>query len=45
MMGAGGGGRGAGGRSDDEVTRESFLIEDPDEDVWGVAKAADDQYE
>jgi uncharacterized protein YukE len=44
MMGAGGG-RGAGGRSDDEVTRESFLIEDPDEDVWGVAKAADDQYE
>lgn len=44
MMGAGGG-RGGGGKSDDEVTRESFLVEDPDEDVWGVAKAADDLYE
>ncbi|WP_133884068.1 hypothetical protein [Glycomyces sp. NRRL B-16210] len=38
----GGGGRGAGGGSDDEVTRESFLTEDPDEDVWGIAKLEGD---
>jgi uncharacterized protein YukE len=44
MMGAGGG-RCAGGKTDDEVTRESFLVEDPDEDVWGIGKAADDRYE
>ncbi|GAA2299879.1 hypothetical protein GCM10009853_065230 [Glycomyces scopariae] len=42
---AGGGARGAGGGSDDETSRESKLIEDPDEDVWGIAKAADDRYE
>jgi hypothetical protein len=44
MMGAGGG-RGAGGNQDNEVERESFLVEDPEEDVWGIAKAADDLYE
>lgn len=38
MMGAGGG-RGAGGADqDNEVERESFLTEDPEEDVWGIAK-------
>jgi hypothetical protein len=40
---AGGGGRGAGGRADDEVERESFLVEDPEEDVWGIGKD-DDPY-
>ncbi|MCC3764675.1 hypothetical protein K3N28_16580 [Glycomyces sp. TRM65418] len=44
MMGAGGG-RGAGSAPDDETTRESTLTEDPDEDVWGIAEAADDRYE
>jgi len=42
MMGAGGG-RGAGGKTDDEVTRESILTEDPDEDVWGIG-SEDDPY-
>ncbi|MBO3734244.1 hypothetical protein [Glycomyces niveus] len=37
MMGAGGG-RGAGGNQDNEVERESFLTEDPEDDVWGIAK-------
>jgi uncharacterized protein YukE len=46
MMGAGsGGGRGAAGGADDGHERESTLVEDPDEDVWGIAKAADDLYE
>ncbi len=44
MMGAGGG-RGAGGQNENEVERESFLTEDPDEDVWGIGKAADDLFE
>lgn len=44
MMGAGGG-RGAGGQNENEVERESFLTEDPDEDVWGIGKAADDCFE
>ncbi|MEU6248093.1 hypothetical protein [Glycomyces sp. NPDC047010] len=43
MMGGGRGG--GGGRSEDENARESNLIEDPDEDVWGIGKAADDMYE
>ncbi|WP_205328562.1 hypothetical protein [Glycomyces sp. YM15] len=40
MMG-GGGGRGAGGKQDEEVERESFLVEDPEEDVWGIGKDDD----
>ncbi|MFG3338569.1 WXG100 family type VII secretion target [Glycomyces sp. NPDC048151] len=40
MMG-GGGGRGAGGNQDNEVERESFLVEDPEEDVWGIGKDDD----
>ncbi|WP_335989535.1 hypothetical protein [Glycomyces sp. MUSA5-2] len=43
MMGGGRGG--GGGRPEDENARESTLIEDPDEDVWGIGKAADDLYE
>jgi uncharacterized protein YukE len=39
-----GGGRGVGAGSDEETDRESNLIEDPDEDVWGIAKAADERY-
>lgn len=43
MMGAGGG-RG-GGRPDEESTRESKLLEDPEEDVWGVSDPEYDLYE
>jgi hypothetical protein len=43
MMG-GGGGRGAGGNQDNEVERESFLVEDPEEDVWGIGKDDDNPY-
>ncbi|MEU6858255.1 hypothetical protein AB0B28_05185 [Glycomyces sp. NPDC046736] len=42
MGGAGGGARGAGG-SDSETERESKLLEDPDEDVWGIG-SDDDPY-
>ncbi|GAA2125769.1 WXG100 family type VII secretion target [Glycomyces algeriensis] len=44
MMGGGGGGRGGGAGQDNEVERESFLTEDPEEDVWGIGKADDDPY-
>lgn len=44
MMGAGGGGRGGGANQDNEVERESFLTEDPEEDVWGIGKAEDDPF-
>ena len=44
MMGAGGGGRGGGANQDNEVERESLLIEDPEEDVWGIGKSEDDPY-
>ncbi|HEY1093845.1 MAG TPA: hypothetical protein VGE61_04030 [Glycomyces sp.] len=43
MMGAGGG-RGAGAGQDNEIERESFLKEDPDEDVWGIGKDDEDPY-
>jgi hypothetical protein len=43
MMGAGGG-RGAGAGQDNEVERESFLVEDPEEDVWGIGKDDEDPY-
>jgi hypothetical protein len=38
----GGGGRGAGAGQGNEVERESFLIEDPEEDVWGIGHDGDD---
>ncbi|GAA2166276.1 MULTISPECIES: hypothetical protein [Glycomyces] len=40
----GGGGRGAGTGQDNEVERESFLVEDPEEDVWGIGKDDEDPY-
>ncbi|WP_026931559.1 hypothetical protein [Glycomyces tenuis] len=43
MMGAGGG-RGGAGAADDELTRESKLLEDPEEDVWGIGGGDDDPY-
>ncbi|WP_199044374.1 hypothetical protein [Glycomyces salinus] len=42
MMGAGGG-RGT-GRPEEESTRESKLLEDPEEDVWGVGDPEYDLY-
>ncbi|SDD67755.1 WXG100 family type VII secretion target [Glycomyces harbinensis] len=30
--------------ADDEVERESFLLEDPDEDVWGIGTDKDNPY-
>ncbi|MEU5154439.1 hypothetical protein [Glycomyces sp. NPDC021274] len=40
----GGGGRGGGANQDNEVERESFLTEDPDDDVWGIGKDDDNPY-
>lgn len=38
----GGAGRGAGSKTDDEAERETWLTEDPDEDVWGIGKHQDE---